>query len=92
MDGDHKNENCSSVEKKQLKSKYRYTWYFCVLMYEQALGIYNARIKQLLSFLQMIRNYIFFRLSSIYSYLIKVKVKAVPLHAWSGPEGSRKLR
>ena len=21
-----------------------------------------------------------------------VKVKAVPLHAWSGPEGSRKLR
>ena len=23
---------------------------------------------------------------------VNVKVKAIPLHAWSGPEGSRKLR
>jgi hypothetical protein len=25
-------------------------------------------------------------------YIVKGKGKAVPLHAWSGPEGSRKLR
>jgi len=25
-------------------------------------------------------------------FTVKVKVKAVPLQAWSGPEGSRKLR
>ena len=28
----------------------------------------------------------------IYIYMYKVKGKAVPLHACSGPEGSRKLR
>jgi len=29
---------------------------------------------------------------SMFQHLIKVKVKAVPLQAWSGPEGSRNLR
>ena len=34
-----------------------------------------------------------FTRSSIYIYDISsLKVKAVPLQAWSGPEGSRKLR
>ena len=28
----------------------------------------------------------------IYIYIYKGKSKAVPLQAWSGPEGSRKLR
>jgi len=30
--------------------------------------------------------------STHYVIQVKVKGKAVPLHAWSGPEGSRKLR
>ena len=30
--------------------------------------------------------------STIYICIYKVKVKAVPLQAWSGPDGSRKLR
>ena len=33
------------------------------------------------------KNYII-----IWLYIKKVKVKSVPLQAWSGPEGSRKLR
>ena len=31
-------------------------------------------------------------LANIYISLYQCKGKAIPLHAWSGPEGSRKLR
>jgi hypothetical protein len=30
--------------------------------------------------------------NSVFTYKLLVKSKAVPLQAWSGPEGSRKLR
>ena len=39
-----------------------------------------------------ILNFIILIQHKIYGNKVKGKGKAVPLHAWSGPEGSRKLR
>ena len=53
-------------------------WKFCVLQHT-------------LIFLFILFSFVFMYIH-VYIYIKKVKCKSVPLQAWTGPEGSRKLR